>query len=206
MTGSARRLICSSSLAPLIGLVPGLLMVMAVAWILPHSAPRRVDRCFRRRQLFRPRFSAWATAATTRKRPWASSLSLLIAASGNGRFEAPIVPHGGGARLPRWPWARDVVRRLAHRQDDGQRIIKLRPVDGFCAETAAAVDLGLTIVLRRPGQHDAHHHRRHRRRRLAEAAGAVRWGVAGRVVWAWVLTIPGTVIVSMICWWVLSLL
>ena len=89
----------------------------------------------------------------------------------------------------------------------GQRIIKLRPVDGFCAETGAASTLILTIFLGVPvstthtitgsivGASST-----------LQRWSAVRWGVAGRVVWAWVLTIPGTAIVAVLFWWALPFL
>jgi PiT family inorganic phosphate transporter len=88
----------------------------------------------------------------------------------------------------------------------GQRIIRLRPVDGFCAETGAAATLALTVFGGVPVSTT------HTITGAIVGVGslkrlsAVRWGVAGRVVWAWLLTIPGTAAVAMMCWWVLSLL
>jgi len=81
----------------------------------------------------------------------------------------------------------------------GTRIIRLRPVDGFCAETGAAFTLVLTIVFGIPVSTT------HTITGSIVGVGsvqrlsAVRWGVAGRVVWAWVFTIPGAAIVSSIC-------
>jgi PiT family inorganic phosphate transporter len=83
----------------------------------------------------------------------------------------------------------------------GQRLVKLRPVDGFCAESAAATTLVLTIYGGIPVSTT------HTITGAIVGVGsaryrfnAVRWGVAGRVVWAWVLTIPGSALVSLICW------
>lgn len=81
----------------------------------------------------------------------------------------------------------------------GQRIIRLRPVDGFCAETGAAFTLVLTILFGIPVSTT------HTITGAIVGVGsvqrfsAVRWGVAGRVVWAWIFTIPGAAIVSAIC-------
>src|SRR5262249_18417911 len=81
----------------------------------------------------------------------------------------------------------------------GQGIIRLRPVDGFCAETGAALTLGLTIFGGVPVSTT------HTITGAIVGVGslkrlsAVRWGVAGRVVWAWVLTIPGAALVSAVC-------
>ena len=78
----------------------------------------------------------------------------------------------------------------------GQRIIRLRPVDGFCAEGGAAATLALTVFGGVPVSTT------HTITGAIVGVGttqrlsAVRWGVAGRVVWAWILTIPGAFIVS----------
>jgi PiT family inorganic phosphate transporter len=88
----------------------------------------------------------------------------------------------------------------------GQRIIKLRPVDGFCAETGAAATLVLTIFGGVPVSTT------HTITGSIVGVGslkrmsAVRWGVAGRVVWAWVLTIPASALLAIIAWLLLSLL
>ena len=71
----------------------------------------------------------------------------------------------------------------------GMKITKLQPVGGFCAETAGAITL-LGHARRHPGLDHPHHHRRDRRRRLDQAPLGGPWGVAGRIVWAWLLTIP----------------
>src|SRR5262249_28174548 len=84
----------------------------------------------------------------------------------------------------------------------GQRLSRLRPVDGFCAEAGGAATLVLTIFLEVPVSttHTI----------TGSIAGAtatlqrwnaVRWGVAGRVVWAWVLTIPGAALLAALFWW-----
>jgi PiT family inorganic phosphate transporter len=87
----------------------------------------------------------------------------------------------------------------------GQRIIKLRPVDRFCAETAAACVLGMTTFIKGIPISTTH-------TITGAIVGvgslkrlrAVRWGVAGRVVWAWVLTIPGSALLAGLSWSVLS--
>jgi PiT family inorganic phosphate transporter len=87
----------------------------------------------------------------------------------------------------------------------GQRLSRLRPVDGFCAETGAALTLVLTIFLKVPVSTT------HTITGSIVGAAAtlqrwnsIRWGLAGRVVWAWILTIPGTALVAVICSWLLA--
>jgi PiT family inorganic phosphate transporter len=132
---------------------------------------------------------------------------LLIAASRGGAFathaQVPTevvlgchVAMGLGTLFGGWR----IVKTM------GQRLIHLRPVDGFCAETGAAATLALTVFGGVPVSTT------HTitggiigvgaTRRLS----AVRWGVAGRVVWAWILTIPGTALVAAVCWGVARLL
>ena len=88
----------------------------------------------------------------------------------------------------------------------GQRIIKLRPVDGFCAETAAALTLAGTTSIKGIPISTTH--------TITGAIigvgslkrlSAVRWGVAGRVLWAWILTIPGAALMAALVWWLLKL-
>ena len=87
----------------------------------------------------------------------------------------------------------------------GQRITKLKPVGGFCAETGGAITLFLATGAGHAGVDHAHHHRRHRRRRLgAASSSAVRWGVAGNIVWAWILTIPCSAFIAAVAWFVVQ--
>jgi phosphate/sulfate permease len=87
----------------------------------------------------------------------------------------------------------------------GQKLTKLRPVDGFCAEAGAACTLVLTILLKVPvstthtitGSIIGVGSARYRFR-------SIRWGVAARVVWAWVFTIPASASISAICWYVID--
>jgi PiT family inorganic phosphate transporter len=195
-------------LAPLIGMITGLFIAVLVSWLFRWTAPRRVDKIFRRGQLLSASLYSLGHGGNDAQKTMGIIFVLLIAASRGGEsFPTPeevptevvLACHlamGIGTLFGGWR----IVKTM------GQRIIRLRPVDGFCAETGAAATLALTIFGGVPvstthtitgaiiGVGSL--------RRLS----AVRWGVAGRVVWAWVLTIPGTALVSMICWWILSLL
>jgi PiT family inorganic phosphate transporter len=192
-------------LAPLIGMVMGLAMAVAVAWLFRRSTPRRVDTLFRRGQLLSAAFYSLGHGGNDAQKTMGIIFVLLIAASRGGEAFAtpPQVPTevvlachvamGVGTLFGGWR----IVKTM------GQRIIKLRPVDGFCAETGAAATLALTVFGGVPVSTT------HTITGAIVGVGslkrlsAVRWGVAGRVVWAWVLTIPGTALVAAVCWWLL---
>ena len=195
-------------LAPLIGLITGLFIAVLVSWLFRWASPRRVDKVFRRGQLLSASLYSLGHGGNDAQKTMGIIFVLLIAASqGGNAFSSPDeVPTevvlgchtamGFGTLFGGWR----IVKTM------GQRIIRLRPVDGFCAETGAAATLALTIFGGVPVSTT------HTITGAIVGVGslkrlsAVRWGVAGRVVWAWILTIPGTAIVSMVCWWLLSLL
>jgi PiT family inorganic phosphate transporter len=195
-------------LSPLIGMLTGLLIAVIVFWLFRRAAPRQVDRFFRRGQLVSAGLYSLGHGGNDAQKTMGIIFVLLISASqGGSAFAKPTqVPtevvlgcHAAialGTMCGGWR----IVKTM------GQRIIRLRPVDGFCAETGAAATLALTVFGGVPVSTT------HTITGAIVGVGslkrvsAVRWGVAGRVVWAWILTIPGTAIVSMISWWVLSLL
>jgi inorganic phosphate transporter, PiT family len=193
-------------LAPLLGLVTGLAIAVAVTWMVWRSSPRRVDKTFRRGQLVSAALYSLGHGGNDAQKTMGVIFVLLIAASGEGGFAAPrdvpievvlacYTAMGIGTLFGGWR----IVKTM------GQRLIHLRPVDGFCAEAGAAATLGLTIFGGIPVSTT------HTITGAIVGVGslkrlsAVRWGVAGRVVWAWVLTIPGTALVAALCWGVLAL-
>jgi PiT family inorganic phosphate transporter len=193
-------------LAPLIGMITGLTIAVLVSWLFRRASPRRVDKLFRRGQLLSASLYSLGHGGNDAQKTMGIIFVLLIAASQGGeKFATPVevptevvlachIAMGIGTLFGGWR----IVKTM------GQRIIRLRPVDGFCAETGAAVTLGMTIFGGVPVSTT------HTITGAIVGVGslkrvsAVRWGVAGRVVWAWILTIPGTAIVSMVCWWLLS--
>lgn len=194
-------------LAPLIGLVTGLGIATIVYWVFRHSTPRRVDKFFRRGQLFSAALYSLGHGGNDAQKTMGIIFLLLIAASQGGTaFKTPTevptevvlacyVAMGLGTLCGGWR----IVKTM------GQGIINLRPVDGFCAETGAAATLLLTIFGGVPVSTT------HTIMGAIVGVGslkrfsAVRWGVAGRVVWAWVLTIPGAAMVSALSWSILHL-
>lgn len=195
-------------LAPLIGMVTGLMIAIAVFWLFRRSTPRRVDHLFRRGQLLSASLYSLGHGGNDAQKTMGIIFVLLIAASQSGSgFAKPAqvptevvlachVAMGLGTLLGGWR----IVKTM------GQRIIHLRPVDGFCAETGAAATLALTVFGGVPVSTTHTITGAILGVGAMKRVSAVRWGVASRVIWAWILTIPGTALVSIICWWVLSLL
>jgi PiT family inorganic phosphate transporter len=192
-------------LAPAIGMITGLAIAVAVAWLFRRARPRSVDRVFRRGQLLSAALYSLGHGGNDAQKTMGIIFLLLIAASqGGSAFATPAeVPTevvlachtamGLGTLMGGWR----IVKTM------GQRIIKLRPVDGFCAEGGAATTLILTIFFGVPVSTT------HTITGAIVGVGAlkrlsaVRWGVAGRVVWAWVLTIPATAALAAFWWWLM---
>jgi PiT family inorganic phosphate transporter len=195
-------------IAPTIGLVFGLLIALAVTWLFRRARPRQVDRLFRRGQLLSASLYSLGHGGNDAQKTMGIIFLLLIAASHGGEsFSTPnevptevvLACHaamGLGTLFGGWR----IVRTM------GQRIIRLRPVDGFCAETGAAATLILTIFLGIPVSTT------HTITGAIVGVGslkrlsAVRWGVAGRVVWAWIVTIPAAAVIAAVSWWALRAL
>src|SRR5207253_7629045 len=176
-------------LSPLIGAITGLIIAVAVTWLCRRRTPRQVDSFFRRGQLLSAAFYSLGHGGNDAQKTMGIILVLLIAASHGGEaFPTPAevptevvlachVAMGLGTLLGGWR----IVKTM------GQRIIKLRPVDGFCAEAGAATTLVMTIFGGIPvstthtitGAIVGVGSTRYR-------LSAVRWGVAGEIVWAWV--------------------
>ena len=194
--------------APAIGLVSGLAIALAVTWLFRRARPSQVDRLFRRGQLLSASLYSLGHGGNDAQKTMGIIFLLLILASQGGEgFTSPkevptevvLACHaamGLGTLMGGWR----IVKTM------GQRIMKLRPVDGFCAETGAATTLILTIFLGIPVSTT------HTITGAIVGVGslkrlsAVRWGVAGRVVWAWIVTIPATAVIAALTWWALRAL
>ncbi|MGH7726561.1 MAG: inorganic phosphate transporter [Candidatus Eiseniibacteriota bacterium] len=191
-------------LSPLIGMTLGWTFMIAVYWIFQRWTPRRVDRLFRRLQLLSAAaFSLGHGGNDAQKTMGIITVALYATGHLTGEFEVPLwvvlVSHaaiGLGTMAGGWR----IVKTM------GMKLTKLQPVGGFCAETAGALTLfGVTLT----GVPVSTTHTITgaivgvgSTRRLS----AVRWGVVGRIVWAWVLTIPASALVAAACYGALRLL
>ena len=191
-------------IAPLMGLTLGFLIMVATYWIFRNGQFRRVSLLFRRLQFVSAAAYSLGHGGNDAQKTMGIILLVLIA-SGHLSPEAGVPDwvvyscHGAmglGTLFGGWR----IVRTM------GQRIAKLQPVHGFSAETAGAVTLYVATHLGIPVSTT------HTITGAIVGVGAtrgfsaVRWGVAGQVVWAWILTIPASALVAAATWWAFSAL
>jgi PiT family inorganic phosphate transporter len=186
--------------APLMGLVLGFIFMLSVYWIFRRSTPQPVDRLFRRLQLL----SAAAYSLGHGANDAQKTMGIIAGALYTGGFMSKSDMVGSWGRL-HWPIILSAHAAIAAGtyfggwrivKTMGQKITKLKPVGGFCAETAGALTLFGTALAGIPvstthtitgaivGVGAVH--------RLS----AVRWGVAGRIIWAWIFTIPASAVIA----------
>jgi PiT family inorganic phosphate transporter len=184
--------------SPILGMVLGAILMRAVMAIFGRRSPSGVDRNFRRLQLVSAALYSIGHGGNDAQKTAGIIAAALIAA---GKLE--VVP-GQAPHVPIWVILSCFVAmglgtmsggwRIV--QTMGMRITKLAPVGGFCAETSGAITLFLATMLGIPVSTT------HTITGAIVGAGsqrgwhAVRWGVAGRIVWAWVLTVPGAALIS----------
>jgi inorganic phosphate transporter, PiT family len=185
-------------LSPLLGLALGAILMLSVSWIFSGTTPRRVDRWFRRLQFVSASFYSLGHGGNDAQKTMGIIWMLLIAANVTGPKDplpfwvvlACQSAMGLGTMFGGWR----IVKTM------GQKITKLKPVGGFCAETGGAITLFLATGLGVPVSTT------HTITGAIVGVGsvnklsAVRWGVAGTIVWAWVLTIPCSALIAAVAW------
>jgi PiT family inorganic phosphate transporter len=174
--------------------------MIAVSWLFLHSTPSRVDRWFRRLQLISSSLYSLGHGGNDAQKTIGIIWMLLIAGGQIGMKDpVPIwvviacyVTIGLGTAFGGWR----IVKTM------GQRITKLRPVGGFCAETGGAAMLFLATAFGIPVSTTHTITGAIVGVGAAQNVSAVRWGIAGNIVWAWVLTIPCSAFMAGLAWWV----
>ncbi|MEO3693720.1 inorganic phosphate transporter [Roseateles paludis] len=185
--------------SPLLGFVLGSLMMVIVAWIFRGQRPLRVDKWFRRLQLVSAGAYSLGHGGNDAQKTIGIIWMLLIATgyASTADKSPPIwaivscyAAIGLGTMFGGWR----IVKTM------GQRITKLKPVGGFCAETGGAMTLFLASILGVPVSTT------HTITGAIVGVGStrnvnsVRWGVAGNIVWAWIFTIPASAAVAAGCY------
>lgn len=185
--------------SPLLGFVLGSLMMVAVSWICVKQTPRRVDRWFRRLQLFSASMYSLGHGGNDAQKTIGIIWMLLLAAGmsqpGDGVPNWVIISCyaaiGLGTLFGGWR----IVKTM------GQRITHLKPVGGFCAETGGAITLFLATAMGIPVSTTHTITGAIVGVGSAQSPRAVRWGVAGSIVWAWILTIPCSALIAGLAWY-----
>jgi len=187
-------------ISPFIGFVLGAVMLLAISWIFRRSTPSRVDRLFRKLQLVSSSMYSLGHGGNDAQKTIGIIWMLLIAAGYTGTADpVPVwviftcyIAIGLGTMFGGWR----IVKTM------GQRITKIRPVGGFCAETSGSVALFLATAFGIPVSTTHTITGSIVGVGAAQNVSAVRWGVAGDLLWAWILTIPCSAFVAGLAWWV----
>jgi PiT family inorganic phosphate transporter len=188
-------------ISPLLGMTLGALLMIAVSWICLRSAPRKVDRWFRRLQLVSSAAYSIGHGSNDAQKTMGIIWLLLIAAGVTAR-DATMPPSwvivscyialALGTMFGGWR----IVKTM------GQKITKLRPVGGFAAETGGAITLFTASALGIPVSTTHTITGAIVGVGSAQRARAVRWGVAGNIVIAWIVTMPAAAIMAALAYYV----
>ena len=181
--------------SPLLGFLLGSLMMVLVAWVFRRVSPSRVDRWFRRAQLVSAGAYSLGHGGNDAQKTIGIIWMLLIATGyASSADKAPptwaivscYLAIGLGTMFGGWR----IVKTM------GQKITKLKPVGGFCAETGGALTLFLATAMGVPVSTTHTITGAIVGVGSVQRASAVRWGVAGNIVWAWIFTIPAAALVA----------
>lgn len=204
-------------ISPIVGLGLGWLVMVLIFWIFHRVPPGRVDRFFRIGQLASSALFSFSHGANDAQKTMGIVTGLLVATQANFAGQTGLLAHMHVPNADRIPYWVEIAAysmialgtlfggwRIIHTM--GSRITRLKPVGGFAAETGGAVSILFATKFGIPVSTT------HTISGAIMGAGmvhrfrAVRWGIAGRIVWGWVFTIPAAAVMSAICYWVLALL
>ena len=199
ITAGIVKVVAFILISPLLGMFLGTLMMILMSWVFRRSTPRRVDKWSRRLQLISASAYALGHGGNDAQKTigiiWMLLLSAGIMQDGDS-VPAWVIAScysaiGLGTVFGGWR----IIKLM------GQKITKLRPLGGFCAQTGGAVTLFLATAFGIPVSTT------HTITGAIVGVGAtkrlsaVRWGVAGTIVWAWILTIPCSALIAAVFWY-----
>ncbi len=201
VAGGVLKTVAFIFVSPLLGFLLGSLLMVLVAHLFRRASPLRVDNWFRRLQLVSAGLYSIGHGGNDAQKTIGIIWMLLIA-TGYSAANAALPPAwviwtcyiaiGLGTMFGGWR----IVKTM------GQKITKLKPVGGFCAETGGALTLFLATSLGIPVSTTHTITGAIVGVGSVRRASAVRWGVAGNIVWAWIFTIPASAFVAGIFYWV----
>ncbi len=186
--------------SPAMGFILGALILLLISWICRRSTPWRVDKWFRRGQLVSCALYSLGHGSNDAQKT-IGIIWLLLITSGMATSDVKTLPYwvvvscylaiSLGTLFGGWR----IVKTM------GQKITKLKPVGGFAAETGGAVTLFIASTFGIPVSTTHTITGAIVGVGAARKLSAVRWGLAGNIVWAWVLTIPASAFIAAIAWW-----
>jgi PiT family inorganic phosphate transporter len=184
--------------SPVMGMALGATIMLIVSWICFRQTPRRVDRFFRRLQLFSSAAYSMGHGGNDAQKTMGIIWLLLIANGVTTKDHLPawvvmscFLAMGVGTMFGGWR----IVKTM------GQRITKLRPVGGFAAECAGSITLFMATHFGIPVSTTHTITGAIIGVGTTRGTSAVRWGVAGGIVMAWIVTIPASAAIAALAWW-----
>jgi PiT family inorganic phosphate transporter len=187
-------------LSPLMGFVFGALILLLISWVFRRSTPWGVDKWFRRGQLVSCALYSLGHGSNDAQKT-IGIIWLLLITAGMATSDPKSLPYwvviacylaiSLGTLFGGWR----IVKTM------GQKITKLKPVGGFAAETGGAITLFIASTFGIPVSTTHTITGAIVGVGAARKLSAVRWGIAGNIIWAWVLTIPATAFIAAIAWW-----
>ena len=202
-------------LSPLVGMLAGSTLMIMVAWIFRRASPARSNRFFRYAQLASSALFSYSHGANDAQKTMGIIVGLLVSAQAAFAGEAGLLRHFHVTDASTFPYWVEVGAytmislgtlfggwRIVHTM--GTRMTRLRPVGGFCAETGGAMAILIATGMGIPVSTT------HTITGSIVGVGAtfrlraVRWGIAGRIVWAWVMTIPAAMIMAALSYFLLA--
>jgi PiT family inorganic phosphate transporter len=203
-------------LSPVIGAVLGSTLMIVVMWVFHHTTPARANRFFKHAQLVSSAAFSLSHGANDAQKTMGIIVGLLVSTQSLFVSETGLLKHmhvTSADTIPYWVefGAYTAIAlgtlfggwRIVHTM--GSRITRLRPVSGFCAETGGALSILIATRFGIPVSTT------HTITGSIVGVGAtlrmraVRWGIAGRIVWAWVLTIPAAALMAAVSYFLLAL-
>jgi PiT family inorganic phosphate transporter len=190
-------------ISPLLGFLLGSLLMLTISWLFVRATPSRVDRLFRRLQLLSSSLYSLGHGGNDAQKTVGIIWMLLISAGYTTADHVPpwvviacYVTIGFGTLFGGWR----IVKTM------GQRITKVRPAGGFCAELSGSITLFIATSMGIPVSTTHTITGAIVGMGSAQNVSAVRWGVAGNLLWAWILTIPCSAFIAGVAWYLGHLL
>ncbi len=188
-------------LAPIIGLLVAYILQIITLWVFRNFKPRKVDGFFQFMQLVSSAAFSLGHGSNDAQKT-AGIIILLLAANGHADIDNPqqwifyacYIVIGLGTLIGGWK----VVKTMGH------NLTPLKPMGGFCAETAGAITLFGTAAMGIPASTTHTITGAIMGVGAAKRVSAVRWQVVTKIMWAWILTIPASIVMSGLVYWIIS--